>query len=533
MARTRAQVRAESRSYQLPALHSEERQVQSGKVRKRRCRSSQRKFEPRQANQSHSGSRFRTATYTAQNISPQQLETQLHPISPGRKRQRQAQDTLERADKPVLKRARLSDGGEKSRQELDSRDTNPIAHWAREGRWPSHFIAQAPNMNRILARKKSSSSLQSRKRSEPGSASSATPSDQKLREAKSAPYRDPRYKKLLEVRGSFMDESALGVADGSGDMILELLSSKQTIPKDSLFRDDIFKKTCRSVADRNELRVMRDISPLLVPSAELLAIFGASELECLIESINEGWYNSIPLTATRPQPDYTVGFRREAFTKGQLERLSPFIGDWIAGDQSFFMATYLIYFPFLTCEVKCGAAALDVADRQNTHSMTLAVRAVVELFRAIGREDEINRQLLAFSVSHDHQSVRIYGHYPEIQGKETTYHRRTIRLFDFTELEGKDKWVTYSFTKNVYQVWMPKHFKRICLAIDQLPSHLDFDVPSLQESGLSQDLESHNLSQSEVDLAIEPKTSYRQATPDSSFTGPAAVKKPRRKHGKG
>ncbi|EFY88800.1 hypothetical protein MAC_05235 [Metarhizium acridum CQMa 102] len=428
-------------------------------------------------------------TYTAQNISPQQLETQLHPISPGRKRQRQAQDTLERADKPVLKRARLSDEGEKSRQELDSRDTNPIAHWAREGRWPSHFIAQAPNMNRILARKKSSSSLQSRKRLEPGSASSATPSDQKLREAKSAPYRDPRYKKLLEVRGSFMDESALGVADGSGDMILELLSSKQTIPKDSLFRDDIFKKTCRSVADRNELRVMRDISPLLVPSAELLAIFGASELECLIESTNEGWYNSIPLTATRPQPDYTVGFRREAFTKGQLERLSPFIGDWIAGDQSFFMATYLIYFPFLTCEVKCGAAALDVADRQNTHSMTLA-------------------------------------------GKETTYHRRTIRLFDFTELEGKDKWVTYSFTKNVYQVWMPKHFKRICLAIDQLPSHLDFDVPSLQESGLSQDLESHNLSQSEVDLAIEPKTSYRQATPDSSFTGPAAVKKPRRKHGK-
>jgi hypothetical protein len=50
------------------------------------------------------------------------------------------------------------------------------------------------------------------------------------------------------------------------------------------------------------------------------------------------------------------------------------------------MATYYIYYPFLTCEVKCGAAALDIADRQNAHSMTLAVRAVVELFRLIGRE---------------------------------------------------------------------------------------------------------------------------------------------------
>jgi predicted nucleic acid-binding protein len=44
------------------------------------------------------------------------------------------------------------------------------------------------------------------------------------------------------------------------------------------------------------------------------------------------------------------------------------------------MATWQMYFPFLTCEVKCGAAALDVAVRQNAHSMTLAVRGVVGLF---------------------------------------------------------------------------------------------------------------------------------------------------------
>jgi hypothetical protein len=38
-------------------------------------------------------------------------------------------------------------------------------------------------------------------------------------------------------------------------------------------------------------------------------------------------------------------------------------------------------FSFLTCEVKCGSAGLDIADRQNAHSMTLAVRAIVELFK--------------------------------------------------------------------------------------------------------------------------------------------------------
>ena len=35
------------------------------------------------------------------------------------------------------------------------------------------------------------------------------------------------------------------------------------------------------------------------------------------------------------------------------------------------MATNLMYFPFLTCEVKGAAAALDVADRPNAHGMTM------------------------------------------------------------------------------------------------------------------------------------------------------------------
>jgi len=51
-----------------------------------------------------------------------------------------------------------------------------------------------------------------------------------------------------------------------------------------------------------------------------------------------------------------------------------------------------MYFPFLTCEVKCGSAALDIADRQNAHSMTLAVRGVVELFRLEKREKEFHRE---------------------------------------------------------------------------------------------------------------------------------------------
>ncbi|CZS99475.1 uncharacterized protein RAG0_07810 [Rhynchosporium agropyri] len=66
---------------------------------------------------------------------------------------------------------------------------------------------------------------------------------------------------------------------------------------------------------------------------------------------------------------------------------------------SLFISIYYMYFPFLICEVKYGAAALDVADRQNTYSITIALRGVIDLFRLMKREKELNREILAFSIS--------------------------------------------------------------------------------------------------------------------------------------
>ena len=166
---------------------------------------------------------------------------------------------------------------------------------------------------------------------------------------------------------------------------------------------------------------------------------------------------------------------RSAFTNSRLEKLTPFVGEMTDTFTSYFMATWKMYLPFLTCEVKCGAAALDVADRQNAHSMTLAVKGVVELFRLVKREKELHREILAFSISHDHSSVRIYSHYPLIDGNKTSY-RHPIHKFDFTVLEGKEKWTAYKFTKKVYDIWMLTHLKRIRSVINDLAPDLDFEV---------------------------------------------------------
>jgi hypothetical protein len=108
------------------------------------------------------------------------------------------------------------------------------------------------------------------------------------------------------------------------------------------------------------------------------------------------------------------------------------------------MGTYYMHFPFFTCKVKCGSAGLDIADRQNLHSMTLAVRGVVELFRLANRAEELHREVLAFSVSHDHETVRIYGHFPVIEGTKITYWRCPLRKYDFTERKGMEKWTAYT-----------------------------------------------------------------------------------------
>ena len=99
-----------------------------------------------------------------------------------------------------------------------------------------------------------------------------------------------------------------------------------------------------------------------------------------------------------------------------------------------------------------------------------------------------------------------------IDGGETTFYRHPIRKFDFTELDGKEKWTSYTFTKNVYDLWMPGHLKRICLIIDTLSSDI-VEQSEPGESGLSQVLESHHLlDQSSLGGASLPENAGSQSS---------------------
>lgn len=155
-----------------------------------------------------------------------------------------------------------------------------------------------------------------------------------------------------------------------------------------------------------------------------------------------------------------------------------------------------MYFPFLTCEVKSGTGGLEVADRLNAHSADIATRAIFELFKPAERAEEVDKKVLAFSVSQSDIDVRIYGYYPLLKEGKATYHRRSIEMFNFQARDGLEKWTTYKFVKNLYQHWAPDHLKRIRSVLDALPE----DITSLaarptQNTDLSQQVDSSHISE--------------------------------------
>ncbi|KAI9674124.1 MAG: hypothetical protein M1817_001942 [Caeruleum heppii] len=383
-----------------------------------------------------------------------------------------------------------------------------VSRWVDAQPWPGDEDLQGSAMNPLLNRKRSSSS-----RSKPSESSDSSWKEPKPPDARSRAYD----RTLAEV--SIHLDGGPKVTDSCRALCKTLLNSEQSFPPDTFFREDRFEKLCTRLRSENEAKVVRDISPLIVPSVEALCDYGADHLECFVDHANQQWSACIPVViGPVPQPDYSAGCKDTAFTPEQLRKLAPFVKGWKGTP---FLVTPWMYFPFLTQEVKCGNEGLNVADRQNAHSGSVAVKQVVNLYRAVGRQDELHRTILAFSVSNDNEAVRIYGHYPAIDGDRTSFHRHPIIKFDLTSEEGRQRWTAYRFTKNVYDIFSPIHLERLRTAIDLLP-----DLPSepiAQQSDIATNVQPRR----DPSVSIDASNDTSNDAALANATIQPSVKKPR------
>ncbi len=71
---------------------------------------------------------------------------------------------------------------------------------------------------------------------------------------KSVVYKSPGYALDLELKGeSFLFESPEGITKNDELLCQRLLNTVQSVPQNTLFRDDLFNVTCRKIQARNEV----------------------------------------------------------------------------------------------------------------------------------------------------------------------------------------------------------------------------------------------------------------------------------------
>ncbi|KAK5093245.1 hypothetical protein LTR70_004888 [Exophiala xenobiotica] len=248
------------------------------------------------------------------------------------------------------------------------------------------------------------------------------------------------------------------VQEESKSYCKHLLQSTYPEPQYTAFPLSQFLSVWQRVQNRNEARICRDLTPLLVPSPELLSICGQQELEHVVEDIDTEWTRCKTLGGPRPKPDLAVGIAASAFGEEELAKLQ--------NHTAFERATLFtdnLYFPFLLCEAKSADVGISVADRQNMHSSSMAVNAIVQLCRAADEAQvvDLSGRILVFSVSHDNERVKLYGHFAIIDGEKMAFYRYPVASFvlNFEESQGRKR--THDFVREIYHSFYPAHLKRI------------------------------------------------------------------------
>jgi hypothetical protein len=468
---------------------------------------------------------------------------------PDRKRKRSQEDHdpwLQSRYEPAGKRARASSSGgttkNKAAVDIDydkdhsikrdehhsikrdehhpiEREDNPVEYWVDQIPWPEFSFDKGFKMSQTqLARKRSSSGM------------SYTRS---VKEGLNPPQYTPGYEKVLQDANIYMDEE-LGptISNTSQELCDVLLNSFFPPPSNSLFTGQSFLLTLNEARNENEPRVQRDILPLLVPCASLLYLHDRI-IQCryLSVKIQAGWTKITPLAGPLPIPDYVVGLKPSAFRRNEILQLQTY-----SAPNKATLFRDGLYFPFLICEVsigslyyiiqtydflkiKCGEQGLSIAERQTMHVASVAANAIVQLFRdrAVSRAEELNREILVFSISHDYAKVKVHGHYARIEEDKITLHRHLIRSFDLLDRNGKERWTTYHIVRKIYDYFAPIHLERIRSAVAQLSVGSSFGLSSVSLA-------------SNPGVDTEPESdSQETAEDDSSPQGEEAFKKPRLK----
>ncbi|MCJ1282890.1 hypothetical protein MMC26_002216 [Xylographa opegraphella] len=161
---------------------------------------------------------------------------------------------------------------------------------------------------------------------------------------------------------------------------------------DSMLDEAIVLSFSKLTRNKSEQWLVKNIYLHLFSAPELLALRGHDEHKGLglIEGCDDIWLRAIfPSYGKYPQPDSTIAFKWENFSKEELRKLGITIGLPFK-----YMDYNNMFFPFIMHEAKCDRQPLEVADRQNVYSISVALEGIIDLFRRVGRLEDLNSKAL-------------------------------------------------------------------------------------------------------------------------------------------
>lgn len=303
---------------------------------------------------------------------------------------------------------------------------------------------------------------------------------------KNAPWKKKEYRDILEEGTEdgvslIMEEVKDRVSDGGLSkertaLLKDLMHTRREDQKDARFKHEVFERLLSRLHMQNERGVSHELHGVLCPSAGILGDLNFEDetlretYDNLVNQWDESWSQQ-PAILERfktAKPDYCVGFFWKAFRDDQRKKLKL-----ISSEGTTVMPTTRMYFPFLTCEVKAPLQPLEAAENQNGYSMLATIRSLVKLFRAAKREHTCSGHIMAFSMSYNHAQVLIFAYYPIVDGEKTKIFRRRVYRYSLSPDDTEDTAQAWNFIRNVYEIWSPKHLRRIREAIDAI----DFNTP--------------------------------------------------------
>lgn len=302
-----------------------------------------------------------------------------------------------------------------------------------------------------------------------------------------------------------MRQSSAGPIPDDIALCERLLRQPIEHPHGTLFDDEHITDFHNALQNRSEARLLVDLHPLIMPSAENQFIRGNQSLEDVIDGYNDPWLKTEPIYGPKPQPDHARGLKWSTFSESQRRKLGV-----KPDEKSPYTAREDMYFPYLTAEIKCGNQALELADRQNMHSMCIALRGVITLCQAAGCTEEVHRRILGFSISHELEGFRIYGYYPEVSDGKVSFYRWPVAQSNIWTKE--DRWTCYGFVENLDREFLPIHTQRLMRIIEEVPNpdedsfSVDVDGPDSQVSMVgSQERPGYRRATSSQNRGLQPE----------------------------